>query len=380
MNMHVDTASVRAEQIEIVTDEARLAEIGPAWDQLWSRADGLVFQSHGWISAWWRTVPDRDRRALRIGLVWNGERLEAVMALSVHQRRGARFLEWAANSYSDYEDALVAPDCPSSAVARLWSAVTAMGGFDIALINRLQPGAQMLALQVGAVGTRLGPNYRTEVSHRVGSEGNSGLAWFDGQSKKTRQNYRRGYKAMAEFGVVKFRLLEPDEPLEPVLDRLAMLKRKWLVARGHTSALFNEDSETLRALTAVLARLGVLRVFVLELDGLMVAVSLNFVQRNTMMAFVTTYDPDYERASPGMLLINDYIMWSFDQGLGMVDFLCGAEAFKLRFATTTVVLSTLVGARSWRGRAGLVLDDLKHRRQLRRERNTVPGSGSVESD
>ncbi|RYG23518.1 MAG: GNAT family N-acetyltransferase, partial [Burkholderiales bacterium] len=200
----------------------------------------------------------------------------------------------------------------------------------------------------------------------------NGQAWFDSQSKKARQNYRRGYKTFGENGPVGFRLLGDDEPRKPVLERLAMLKRKWLVARGHTSSLFNEDSQILSALTGVLAQAGVLRIFVLELDGLIVAVSLNFVQRNAMMAFVTTYDPQYERASPGMLLINDYIMWSFDQGLDMVDFLCGAEAFKLRFATETVQLATLVGSGSLRGSAALALDRVKHEYAGWRARKTAP--------
>ena len=34
--------------------------------------DGLVFQSHAWIDAWWRTATRRDDRDLVIGLVWNG--------------------------------------------------------------------------------------------------------------------------------------------------------------------------------------------------------------------------------------------------------------------------------------------------------------------
>lgn len=377
MNMHVLSLAVTAEQIEIVTDTKRLAEIGPAWDALWRRADGLVFQSHGWVSAWWRTLPDQAGRALRIGLVWQGTQLLAVMALSIHHRRGARFLEWVANSYSDYEDVLAAPECSAQAIDALWQNVTSLGGFDIALINRMQPDARMRQVDTSGA-TRLLPNHRAELSHRVRNNSGTGQAWFDSQSKKARQNYRRGYKALAEAGTVQFRLLGAEEPLEPVLERLALLKRQWLVARGHTSPLFKEDAETLLALTEVLADLGVLRIFVLELDGVIVAVSLNFVQRNTMMAFVTTYDPQYERASPGMLLINDYIMWSFDEGLHVVDFLCGAEAFKLRFATETVQLSTFLGAGSLRGNAAIAADRLKHQYVGWRARNAAPVAASGE--
>jgi CelD/BcsL family acetyltransferase involved in cellulose biosynthesis len=165
---------------------------------------------------------------------------------------------------------------------------------------------------------------------------------------------------MSEKGTLRFRLLDANEPLEPVLERLAGLKRQWLASRGHSSELFAEDTRTLNGLVTVLRDKGILRLFVLELDGLVVAVSVNFVQRNTLMAFVTTYDPAFERASPGTLLINDYIMWAFDHGLGTVDFLCGAEAFKLRFATETRTLFSLVGAGSLRGEVALAADYAMH--------------------
>jgi CelD/BcsL family acetyltransferase involved in cellulose biosynthesis len=366
VNMHALGTTLRADRLEIVTDGARLAEIGPAWDELWTRTDSLVFQSHAWISAWWQTVPDRQHRQLRIGLVWNGDRLDAVMSLCLHKRRGLRFLEWAANSYSDYEDIIAARDCPPATLQRLWTALTALGGFDIALINRLQPHARMREL-AGSARPALTPNHRTEVSHRVTGDWTSGKAWFDSQSKKARQNYRRGQAAMAEAGASQFRLLGADEPLAPVLARLSALKRKWLEARGHTSALFEEGEVALSALVEALARSGILRIFVLELDGLIVAISINFVQRGTLMAFVTSYDPAFERASPGTLLMSDYIMWAFDHGLHTVDFLCGAEAFKQRFGTDAVTLGTLVAPGSLRGRAVLALDGARHALAQRRQ-------------
>jgi CelD/BcsL family acetyltransferase involved in cellulose biosynthesis len=52
--------------------------------------------------------------------------------------------------------------------------------------------------------------------------------------------------------------------------------------------------------------------------------------------------------------------WAFDNGLSAVDFLCGAEAFKLRFATQTTILSSLVGAGSWRGRLAIGVDEARH--------------------
>ena len=129
-----------------------------------------------------------------------------------------------------------------------------------------------------------------------------------------------------------------------MLERLTTFKRAWLATHGLAStAFYDEGSPALPAMVRVLAEAGLLHVFVLECGGAVVAVSINFVQAGTMMAFVTTYDPAFERGSPGMVLMMDYIMWSIDRGLHTVDFLCGDEGFKGRFGTQSLTLASMIG-------------------------------------
>lgn len=360
MNAPVTLSIQRTHTFEIVTSAGRLAEIAPAWSTLWQRAGGLVFQHPDWIAAWWRTTPHQERRALRIGLAWNGDRLEGVIALATFRRSGIRMLEWAAKDHSDYGDALVAPDSHPQAISRLWQYVFDQGGFDLIYLNRLLPDAGVHALLRPAHGKALRPNHRGEISYRVTGPWRSGAEWFETLSKKGRQNYRRGRKFMEESGALRFRLLDADDPREPVLERVATLKRLWLVRHGRASDLFDEGSPVLAALISVLADLGLLRIFVLELDDTIIAVSINFEQHGTMMAFVTTYDPEHERASPGMVLMMDYIRWSLDRGLATIDFLCGGEDFKRRFATQSVALSSMMGARGLRGHLAALADHVDH--------------------
>ncbi|MDB5587988.1 MAG: family N-acetyltransferase [Devosia sp.] len=368
MNAHAAIGMAADERLEVVQSGERLAEIGPAWMALWRQADGLIFQSHAWISAWWTTLPDHRDRALRIGLVWNGERLVAVLPLAISRRKGLLMLEWAANAHSDYEDALAAPDCAPEMLQRLWGQMSALGGYDLVRLNRLLPGALANGLTGATAGVKLRANHREEMSYRVSGQWADGATWFNEQPKKTRQNYRRGRKALDEAGEVQFRLLPPDAPLGPVLDRLAALKSKWLSARAIESELFEDGAVPLSALVEALAQAGVLHVFVLESQGTVIAVSINFVQRGSMMAFVTTYDPDFERASPGMVLMMDYIQWSIDHGLHTVDFLCGAEAFKRRFSTEAVMLSTIAGTGSAKGAVAELADRTRHQVRVLQER------------
>lgn len=366
-------AAAAGRELDIVTSYQELAALAPAWDALWQRADGLVFQSHAWIDAWWRTATRRDDRDLLIGLVWNGPQLEAVLPFATIRRRGVTVLEWAAKEHSDYGDALLAPDRNRDAVTALWWEIAATGRFDMLYLNRLLPDAAIRGVVAPdlTAGT-LRPNHRSEISYRVAGPWQRGTDWFEAQSKKTRQNYRRGRKFMEEAGELRFRLMAPDEPLEPVLSRVAALKRKWLERHGRASDLFDEGAPALAALVDVMARLGILHVFVLELAGTVVAVSINVVQRQRMMAFITTYDPEFERASPGMVLMMDYIQWSIDQGLEMVDFMCGGEDFKRRFATESATLDSVTAARTLVGRLAMLADSAGH--ALRNWRSRAPAS------
>jgi CelD/BcsL family acetyltransferase involved in cellulose biosynthesis len=381
MNIEVSIDASAAERLEIVVSAVRLAELEAAWMHLWHRSEGLIFQSHGWVSAWWATVPDRDHRALRIGLIWKGDSLVAVLPLAIGRRKGMRFLEWAASAYTDYGDMLIARECSEAALQDLWTRLSASGGFDLVYLNRLLPdaAARRLIGPAASSGVKLRPNHREEVSYRVAGGWKSGAAWLASQSKKTRKNYRRSIKLMEEAGELKFRMLSDDEPLQPVLERLSELKRQWLAQHTRESDLFDEGANVLAGLVDALARTGVLRIFVLECNGVMIAVSINFVQRGTMMAFVTTYDPEFSRASPGVVLMIDYIQWSIDHGLEMVDFLCGAEPFKHKFATQGVTLQSVLGTRTLKGSLVSFGDRMRQMFLSIRDRRKT-ASSPVESD
>ena len=351
------TTQTASHRIEIVRTTQRLIEIGPAWTDLWLRTTGTVFQRHDWIMAWWHTIPDRQNRALHIALAWRDDGLlDAILPLASNLRRGIRMLEWAAKDYADYADALVAPEIDASFIATLWDRVWAAGRFDIAYLNRLLPDARMRVLIGGgsAGPGRLRLYHRRDASLRVVGPWPTGDAWFQSHSKKVRQNYRRGLSYLGDRGATRFRLVDPDEPLAPILTRVSVLKRQVIKDGATKTTLFDESSTTLASLVEILAALDMLRIFVLECDGTIVAISINFVQADTMMAFVTAYDLDYRQGSPGVILMIDYIKWSIDHGLKTIDFLFGAEDFKRRFATESVSLDSMIGARTALGAAALV--------------------------
>lgn len=370
-------------QTEIIATSIRLAEIGPAWDYLWRRSSQSVFQSHGWIAAWLSSRQANDRARLCVGLCWMNDRLVAAMPLVTRRHRGVRVLEWAAKDCSDYCDAIVDPDLPDgrSALEMIWAAIVATGGFDVAYLSHVRPNAVAGGLFSGRLKSMgLKPGHRSARSLQVESHGTNGHGWFRSLSKKARNNHTRGLRIVGEAGPVAIRTGEPGQFDDTVLDRMIELKQEWLVSTQQNNDILNNDALILRTLVKELARQGMLRVFSIHCGDALVAGSVNIVSGKHMQAFFAAYDPKYDRASPGTLVMVEYITWAFDNRIAQVDFLCGEEEYKFKFANAQTDLASFVGARTLTGSVALVIGELLDRaRKPEKLAELVPSGKLIEA-
>ena len=334
---------------EIVRDHARFAAIEPAWRELWQRSDASVFQSHVWITACLEDV------RLHIGLAWQNDRLLAVLPLTIRYRAGLRVLEWAGQQFSDYCDALAEPK-HDVLVHYLWRHAYRAGGFDLIWLKQVAHGANFYPLTKT---WRAGDCCLQIINY--GSL--TGESWFRSLNKKTRNNHLRGQRILGQSGQLVFREVS-DGQIDPLLMWASDLKRDWLAKHHQTSPLLRTDgTNALTGLVHALASLGALRVFLLECADQPVAISVNVVQNQVMLAFFATYDPRFERGSPGIVLMTEYTKWAFDQGIKTVDYLRGEEPYKFTFANESVHMASLIAAKTLRGSLGLMVYRLKNSHQ-----------------
>ncbi len=347
-------------RLETVRTPDRFWQLEGAWKALWARADGNVFQRFDWLGAWWRAAGEPNGFRLNLVLAWHRDDLVAVAPLITRRYRGLRVLEWAAKDCSDYCDVMIAPELDKvDLVVSLWRHVSAGSRFDLAYIARMRhdANAQLLAGVTASKSVRLRPSHRAALATGVNlREWTSSKAWFQTLGKKGRNNHARGWRILETSGPVGFRLLEHDEDIAAALDRICALKQSWADERRVSPPVLQNDAALLRALVQMLARAGSLRLFVLECDGQIVAASLNIVDRDRLLAFVAAYDPTFDRASPGTILMVEYIRWAIDNGFAMVDFLCGDETYKDRFADMRSELASFTGARTPLGWVALVAE------------------------
>ncbi len=342
---------------EIVTDAARFATLQEAWHQLWTCSGGYIFQSHDWITGWLLGTKDRKEIKLQIALAWDGDRLCAAMPCAVHRRSGLRVLTWAAQLFSDYCDCLVDPASQQSGIlSLLWQELVRFGGFDLISLQQIRPDAKCREFldQLVSDGHRLQRGDREERCMRIENQWADGEAFFRSLNKKGRNNHTRGKRILAELGGdVAFRVVSPPEDSASHIDEIMRLKELWLRANDPSSPLLGADRAVLRAILDNAWHSGLATIFLLECGGKIAAASVNFVYDRRMEAYFTAYDPAFDRASPGTILIVEYARWSFDRGLAHVDFLRGEEAFKFRMANAAITLGSFAGARTLMGQVAV---------------------------
>src|ERR1700742_1337180 len=128
-------------RFEVVTDQLRFGELHDGWEDLWSQANGHIFQSHAWLSRWIKGIAGQKDIRILIGVIWEGELLVGVMPCAVQRRFGLRLLQWAAQIHSDYCDCLFDP-AHINALGTLWQTMSRARAFDLINLQQVRPDAQ----------------------------------------------------------------------------------------------------------------------------------------------------------------------------------------------------------------------------------------------
>jgi len=148
-------------------------------------------------------------------------------------------------------------------------------------------------------------------------------------STKRRKELRRQYKRLAECGELTLERRDDDEGLaEWITEFLALENKGWkgeagsaLASEESTSAFFT-DALTRATQAERLERLA------LRIDGRAVAMLANFVTPPGVFSFKTTFDEEYARFSPGLLLQLENLVLLEREGVQWADS-CAVEGHSM---------------------------------------------------
>jgi CelD/BcsL family acetyltransferase involved in cellulose biosynthesis len=305
-------------RFEVVVSFDRLAEIGPAWRELWSRCPGATpFSSPEWLLPWCRHLAEGPPWSV---LAWRGGDLAALAPTFVYEDRGQRILGLLGGGASDYQDVLA--DEPATAEAVLVTLLEGPHRCDRCELEALSPESPLLAA-AARLGGEIVPQ---QVCTALALPGRpEDLA--RGISRKLREDVQRQRRGFARAGAEVVRAT--GATTEELLDDLFRLHAaRWSEPETPAGARLRKfHAEAARALQAA----GMLRMIALRLDGCTLGVLYGFSARGRAYAYLLGIDSSTARYSPGSVLLACAAEDAIHEGARELDFLRGGEAFKYRW-------------------------------------------------
>jgi CelD/BcsL family acetyltransferase involved in cellulose biosynthesis len=352
-----------------------LADLRPEWEALEAAGINHIFQTWAHADLWQRTVGEASgAKPLLVALREDG-RLVGIFPACRVRESGLPLLTWlGAPRALDYGDVIFDPA----------AAETPLDEFVHESLRLLSRAAGMAFLYL--------PNVRDDARAFAALSGRMRVlrhssapfipivgtweAYLATRGRDLRHELKRRTKRLDEEGINAFALLEPGDPgVAEAVEALGGFQRSRFDVIGARSSLFDEHFARFRELQATTDPHS--RIATLRFEGRIIAVSLDAVFRGRLYSVAPGFDNSFARFSPGALLKAFVIRSCYENGWDPCDFGWGDEAYKYRWTSQEVRLTTFAGADA----AGSVLAaGMGARRHfidaLARRRSRVPRGGS----
>jgi CelD/BcsL family acetyltransferase involved in cellulose biosynthesis len=349
--------------LDTVSSETSFATLEDEWDTLVrSRPRPSPFLLHRWLVDWWRHYGEGGELAVHVA--YRNGTLVGALPLCVRSSHGLRVLSFVGGDNSSLADVLVAdgerPEVAAALVGR-----AASSGQDFADFTGLPAGSRLGAV----LGSRLRLIERSEAPVLDLSPGWDAVYRAKLPSKR-RNHHRRRRRQLAELGRVEVAVARTEPELEQALEDAFTLHLLRWHGRPDGSGFATPVGRSFNHATVrSLAPLDVPRIVLLKIDGRPVAFHYYLALEGTMYVHRIAFDPAYGRFSPGVINTLDAIEAAAAEGLTRVEFLGGAERYKLELSDHLEPLYQGFGlARTLKGKAAVAgrVGGIRMRIQLKR--------------
>jgi CelD/BcsL family acetyltransferase involved in cellulose biosynthesis len=332
-------------EVSEVLTAPELEALAPAWTALWRRSlTATPFQSPAWLIPWWRHFG--NGRLLTLTVRTGGGALAGVLPLYVFEEPPARKLLPVGIGISDYLDGLFDPACAGAAAAAALARLPRTSRpWDACELHQLPPCSPLLSAPAPTgwcdevVPGEPCPVLTLPRDHE---------RLPDGLPRGAAENLRHCRRRAERSGRVAFETARL-ETLPALLDAFFRLHGARWAARDLPGGVLGDDAVARfhREAAPALLGLGLLRLHVLLLDDEPAAAYYGFAANGRACYYLSGFDPDRARLSPGTLVVAHAMEQAIREGAAEFDFLRGREPHKYRWGA---VDRPTYARRLWPGR------------------------------
>ena len=338
---HPGTGAGAALACRLVTDEAGLAALEPAWEAL-EAADPecTPFNAFRWNRAWWTRYGRPG--GLRIVVVESGGRVVGIAPchladeteLRVLRVPTLRFVGSGGDTSPDYLGVLAEPALREAVTARALDELLRLPGWRTARLRDVRAGSTLDGLLVDRFAREPGAA-RPVAAKRVlvADLPATWDAFRASLSTKRRKQLNHRRNRLERAGRARLAIASGADERARAMDALIRLHR----ARWDTKddpGKFRSDAYTgfHRDVVERFAARDELWLVTLELDGVIIGVMYLFRWRDELMFFQSGFDPEHEALSPGHVMFGWAYREAIERGLRRADLLKGEYRYKKAWA------------------------------------------------
>jgi CelD/BcsL family acetyltransferase involved in cellulose biosynthesis len=313
--LELDTI-IRADEFE---------QLAPEWDTLVrAMPRPSPFLLHAWLTTWLRHFGEGAELAVEIAR--RDGRLVGALPLLVRPHLGLRTARFLGGRQSALADLLLDsdedPSVGAALVARVPASADLVDLYGLPTRSRvaevLGPSIQVVE-RVEAPVLDLAPGWEAVYQAKT--------------SSKKRNLHRRRRRQLAELGHLEVVVARSLEELGPALEEAFGLHTLRWEGRPDGSGFVTPVGKRFhREVIQPLVELDVPRIVLLKLDGRAIAFHYYLAFEGRMYVHRLAFDPAFARFSPGLVNTLDTIEAAAAEGLTRVEFLGGAERYKIELA------------------------------------------------
>jgi len=333
-------ASGGAPTVELLSSADDLTRIAPQWNELHERAAAAsIFNSWIWQYQWWQVYG--GSQPLRILVARDESRVLGIVALYVQEAKALgrrvrllRFVGTGADTHPDDLGPVLAAGAEQAASLALARAALRVAGVDVVLATDIDPHSPFARSLEQAAAEARAPSFTGE-SERIAFTGlpRSWGEFMQSLNSDRRTRMKSARKKTAERGA-RFYLWQDGPGVGAALDQLADLhRRRWEEAGGSESFASAQYLDFHRRIMQAAFARGWLRLYCLDLDGKLAAMTYCYRFRNRIYLMQAGFDPGLARLNPGKVLLGHALEHAIGEGNEVFDFLRGEHRYKDQLAT-----------------------------------------------
>ncbi len=328
-------------QVRVVESAAELSLLADEWELLQKdSAVTSVFATFDWLYLWWKTY--HRGRPLRLLLARDGDALVGILPLYVDTVsmlrfpvRLLRFVGTGGDTSPDDLGPVLARGREREVAQALADATMRMPGWDVLKLTDMDPGCAFTTVMAATannswLGCLTG---RSELIAHLALPATFD-AWLQSLHRDRRYRVRNVRKKLNAAHPARFFVWQDAATLDQGVDRLIHLHRKRWEKLGQSHAFSTpEYVDFHRAVMHACMVRDRLRLYCLEMDGQIVAMSYFYKFRDTVYLMQSGFDPDYSDLKPGQVLLGYVVESAIGEGHKVLDFLRGDHRYKDELAT-----------------------------------------------